>query len=197
MADEIIHCPSCSHKLRVPPELFGEPVQCPQCGKTFTAPVPSGAAPGPAGVPTVRPLVPERYAPPGRPPSVTGPAIGLIVLSFLSVVVNLFGLLTSVTRPADLRQEFQQQMTRMGQAIPPNLDVVTLLQAMYGGFLALALVVLFAAIAMLLRRMYWLAVIGAVLAMLNLNGFCCVPSAAFSIWALVVLLNPATRATFH
>ena len=35
---EIIHCPQCERKLRVPEELLGRTVKCPTCGVTFTAP---------------------------------------------------------------------------------------------------------------------------------------------------------------
>lgn len=37
MAGEIISCPDCSRKLRVPDNLLGKQVKCPSCGKTFTA----------------------------------------------------------------------------------------------------------------------------------------------------------------
>jgi hypothetical protein len=33
----IIDCPSCKGKLRVPEDLLSQPVQCPTCGMTFTA----------------------------------------------------------------------------------------------------------------------------------------------------------------
>jgi hypothetical protein len=199
MADEIVYCPSCNHKLRVPPELFGEPVQCPQCGNTFNAPVPSGAERDVPTVPSVRPPRDAEpvAAPPARGPSVVPPAVGLIAMSFISIVLNLTALLTALTKPEVLEQAVSQQLAAMGQPVPANFPVVTVLQYVYGGFLALALFVLFAGIALLMRRMYWLTVLGAVLAMANLSGFCCVPSAVFSIWALVVLFNPATRATFH
>ncbi len=35
---EIMNCPQCDGKLRVPDELLGCSVQCPTCGITFTAP---------------------------------------------------------------------------------------------------------------------------------------------------------------
>src|SRR5262249_59131010 len=42
---EIISCPKCDRKLRVPDDLLGQAVKCPTCGATFTA---AGAAPEPA-----------------------------------------------------------------------------------------------------------------------------------------------------
>ena len=35
---EMINCPQCECKLRVPDELLGRGVKCPTCGVTFTAP---------------------------------------------------------------------------------------------------------------------------------------------------------------
>ena len=38
MADTCV-CPSCQRELRVPKELWGTPVRCPKCDKTFVAQV--------------------------------------------------------------------------------------------------------------------------------------------------------------
>ena len=45
---EVVNCPQCERKLRVPEDLLGKKVKCPTCGNTFTAEVPS-AAPPPRG----------------------------------------------------------------------------------------------------------------------------------------------------
>lgn len=37
MAAELVSCPDCQRKLRVPDELVGKLVKCPTCGQTFTA----------------------------------------------------------------------------------------------------------------------------------------------------------------
>jgi predicted Zn finger-like uncharacterized protein len=37
MASELVSCPECQRKLRVPSELIGKLVKCPTCGHTFTA----------------------------------------------------------------------------------------------------------------------------------------------------------------
>jgi predicted Zn finger-like uncharacterized protein len=39
-----VDCPNCSRKLRIPDELLGKKVKCPQCGNAFTA---SASAPPP------------------------------------------------------------------------------------------------------------------------------------------------------
>ena len=38
MRIELIFCPSCNRKLRVPENLMARPVQCPECGARYVAP---------------------------------------------------------------------------------------------------------------------------------------------------------------
>ncbi|MFN4258479.1 MAG: hypothetical protein ACK4RK_04225 [Gemmataceae bacterium] len=53
---DIILCPQCERKLRVPATLIGQAVKCPSCGATFTATLPD----------TPLPPEPEAAPPPGR-----------------------------------------------------------------------------------------------------------------------------------
>ncbi len=46
MPAEVVSCPDCQRKLRVPNELVGKLVKCPTCGQTFTAD-PAAQAPPP------------------------------------------------------------------------------------------------------------------------------------------------------
>jgi predicted Zn finger-like uncharacterized protein len=41
---EIVQCPNCDKKLRVPDNLLGKGVKCPGCGKTFSAKAAAGSA---------------------------------------------------------------------------------------------------------------------------------------------------------
>jgi predicted Zn finger-like uncharacterized protein len=45
MPAELVSCPECQRKLRVPPELIGKLVKCPTCSHTFTADLARHAAP--------------------------------------------------------------------------------------------------------------------------------------------------------
>ncbi len=49
---EVLNCPHCGKKLRVPDDALGQAVSCPACGKRFTAtaaaPPPDAVQPGPA-----------------------------------------------------------------------------------------------------------------------------------------------------
>jgi len=50
---EIVNCPACDRKLRVPDDLIGQLVKCPTCGTTFTAAVAdTPPAPGPPPPPS-------------------------------------------------------------------------------------------------------------------------------------------------
>jgi predicted Zn finger-like uncharacterized protein len=62
---DVVNCPQCERKLRVPEELLGKKVKCPTCGNTFTAEA------GPAGAPPSPPPPPpaEEERPSRRPPS--------------------------------------------------------------------------------------------------------------------------------
>jgi predicted Zn finger-like uncharacterized protein len=51
MPAELVSCPECQRKLRVPNDLVGKPVKCPTCGRTFTAD-PATQAPPPEPPPT-------------------------------------------------------------------------------------------------------------------------------------------------
>lgn len=65
----VIDCPSCTRKLRVPDEMLGKKVKCPQCGTTFMAAAngePEPEEPAPRRSSSVR----ERPSPEGRRPAV-------------------------------------------------------------------------------------------------------------------------------
>jgi hypothetical protein len=44
---DIVNCPQCERKLKVPDTLLGKPVKCPTCGATFTADAAGAASPPP------------------------------------------------------------------------------------------------------------------------------------------------------
>jgi predicted Zn finger-like uncharacterized protein len=68
---EIVNCPQCDRKLRVPDDLLGKKVKCPTCGQMFTAEAAEPAipvAPDPEPEPE-----PEARSPLGPPPGVARP----------------------------------------------------------------------------------------------------------------------------
>src|SRR5271168_4854198 len=97
MADDPIHCPSCRFQLRLPTDLYGSEVECPQCHGRFTAPVPVAR---PAAV---RPPPGREYDAVGQPAGgeydyapttnpVAAPGIALLIMSVLGIAVDLAGL---------------------------------------------------------------------------------------------------------
>ena len=58
---EVVNCPQCDRKLRVPEELLGKKVKCPTCGNTFTAT--AGAAVAGESAPAPPPPPPPQEAP--------------------------------------------------------------------------------------------------------------------------------------
>lgn len=75
---EILNCPQCERKLRVPDDLLGHAVKCPTCGVVFTAPATATES---AAIPVadVEPQEPREIDQEGRSPpteasDVPGPA---------------------------------------------------------------------------------------------------------------------------
>src|SRR6266480_1742020 len=104
MADELIRCPSCNHELRLPSELLGQTVECPQCGSRFAAPAPSRA-------PMVRPvgqagLGYDDSGPqaPVAGPSLRAPAIALLIVSGLAALLQVYSIANAEENVAKMRQ---------------------------------------------------------------------------------------------
>jgi hypothetical protein len=55
---------------------------------------------------------------------------------------------------------------------------------------------LLGALAMMVQRFYWLAIVGNVAAIINLGMFCCLVGAPTGIWGLVKLFDPELKALF-
>src|SRR5437762_3278908 len=113
MNTELIFCPSCNHKLRVPSDLMGQRVQCPKCGTEFTAPPPrpgagdgdrfsaESPAPRPDDEYTPRPRRADDWDEPARrPPQRAGrgviiaPGVAVIVMGILALLMNAFKLIS-------------------------------------------------------------------------------------------------------
>src|SRR5438876_949430 len=94
MADELIRCPSCDHALRLPRDLFGQTVECPQCGNRFAAPAPSApSAVRAAGEPSPVYGGESDFAALRARQSARAPAVALLITSILGMGVGVLGLL--------------------------------------------------------------------------------------------------------
>jgi len=215
MAD-LINCPSCQRPLRVPDELIGRPVKCPDCGMVFLtvqgspaaggvaqpAPLPS-AMPVPAAGGQPMPVMPE--AVPYREAAgnaAVAPGIALLVIGTLGLLAALYYLLVIG------RLDPQEMQAMLKQQAPPDMPAEQVEQigqlafgpparTFHGVFAGVNLLIIMGAIAMLSRRLYAVAVLGSVLAIVNIEGCCCLLGIPVGIWSLVVLLRPEVSAAFR
>jgi hypothetical protein len=237
MPEEILYCPSCSHKLRVPEELLGQIVQCPVCRLVFTAPIRGGTAPRrlppqPA-MPSPPSPAPPPETPPAQPPSppplaegrplaapaddaeregmeqpvldpavavLRVPALALLVTGILVLILAIRALIVVTLREEEFLEqmsEVQRLYASIGLHVPMDRDMWRLGSLIGSCFIGVVSVVtVFAAIQMLRLRMYWLAVTGSVVSMLNCAVPCCLLTLPLSIWALVLLLRADVRDAF-
>src|SRR5580700_493130 len=98
MADDLIHCPACGFQLRLPTDLYGSEVECPQCHGRFTAPVPV-AKPAPVRPPPGReydaigqPAASGLDAAPATANRAGAPAVALLIMSVLGIAVDVMAL---------------------------------------------------------------------------------------------------------
>lgn len=212
---EVISCPACKHLVRVPADWLGQPVQCPECKATFTAPVragdvltdpvlltaPAGGAPAPARAKADVLL--------------TLPAFGLMLVGVAALLANGVLFVKFVTSPDGGKDWLRTQMPVVKQmgALPADPDadkakqereeeeaVADLAPKLRWAWLAAAAAgaVTFAGGLSIVRRTsYKLAQLGCVLAAVNLPHLCCVPGAAFGLWGLLMLMTDEGREHFQ
>jgi hypothetical protein len=201
MADELIRCPSCNHELRLPRELFGQPVECPQCGNRFSAPAATGA-------PVVRVAEPnysgfDGSGPMIRPagPSVRAPAIALIIVAGLAALLQIYSIAKADENVAEMKRlaqdpDIPQQWRDVIRKFADSADAASV-RRNGGIMLGLNILTVIGAATMLQKRLYAVAVIGAIVALNPLNCPCCFLQAPFGVWALIVLLNSNVRRGFQ
>jgi hypothetical protein len=220
-------CPSCRTQLQVPDDLLGTNVQCPACGLTFQLPAGGSAQqqpPAPSPAPPANDLgqagqVERSPGPRGGPDDYVAPrrrgygphewadeedeaerarrllmppAICLLVTGSLGLMADLFQVVFAfVPRPApaaDLPEFFRE--IQKGSSGP--------MAAVLGGlFAVVSVVIIVAALQMMRRRTWSLAITGSILAMGNLVNCCCLLGLPAGIYALVVLNKPEVRSTFE
>jgi len=221
MADDLIYCPSCRHKLQLPTELYGQTVECPQCHTRFAAPVPQAAPPVVRPVGTA-PTHPAANYGPGYAPdtqelawqaaasSARAPAVALLILSLLSGL--MWGLVILVgqsakAQPAVWEGEIRKQLDQNPDIGAEDKDrLLEMMSAenvarygmIYGGIgLVTNVLTVVGAISMMRLGSYGLAMIGSLAALNPINVPCCLLEAPFGLWALIVLLNGDVRRAFR
>jgi hypothetical protein len=210
MPDDLIHCPACNFQLRLPHELYGSPVECPQCHTQFTAPVPAVPAVRPVAAPppgreydaSPRPPVHDYYAPqPGTGSTLKAPGVILLILSGAAMLLSVYSAVTAeagvrqlhkLAADPDMPPQWAQYLKQMADNTDP--ETVRWSHLVLAG---LNLVTALGAMQMLRQQTYWLAIIGAVLALNPLNCPCCLGQVPVGIWALVALLSESGRRAFR
>lgn len=226
MPELLLTCAQCQRQLRVPAELLGRPVKCPACGFTFTAHGGNSFSP-PERPPSFGPAAdssPEQYQEPAWQAArdfeaspaaaqaqarILGPALCLLVTAALALLGSLYVLSTMNSRGDELRAQLLQDIQRRFENDPelrkrfvgnpePLVDfVLQVFAGMHYYGVTLAVITVVAMIQMLRLRMYWLAVLGSILAMLNVGCATFLLGLPFGIWSLVVLLRPEIKESFR
>ena len=208
MRIENIICPACQHRLRIPEDLMGTPVQCPDCGTEFIAPPPAGGSEGRSAIAQPMEVMPVAggrafrddedtgYDPRIAAGKIRAPAIGLLICGFGNLAMNAYSAFDAVVRPDEIRKQFQQMQAMMAlPAAPMDAARIALFSGVLFGLLGLFQIA--CGYAMLSRRSYVLSVIGAFLAIATCNAPCCLVNLPVGIWALVILLQADVKASFR
>jgi hypothetical protein len=120
--------------------------------------------------------------------------ITLVIYNALSVVTSAL-LLPALPMLAQLMDEEAKRDPEMRRVA--EIYRSPWLAGVCGVGLLLAIVALAGSICLLRRRVYGLAMTGAVLTMVNPSGCCCVLGLGVGIWAVAVLVKPEVQAAFR
>ncbi|MBA4063910.1 MAG: hypothetical protein C0501_09395 [Isosphaera sp.] len=207
---EVVSCPACNHLLRVPLDLLGQPVQCPECRAMFRAPAPDGTGGMAAAELLSRP---PGAAAPGRraDAALLLPAFGLMFCGVAGVGTNGYLAYLFAAEPGVAAEYVRDQFSKargygFGADDPEGerdrLDgerAVATARWMRWYFppaAGAALLAFLGGLSIALGWNYRLAQVGCVTAGLNLTGCCCVPGAAAGLWGLLMLRSGEGRAHF-
>lgn len=207
---EVISCPACRHLLRVPLDWLGQNVQCPECRALFKAPVRVGDV---LGQPELISPSPSASLPPGtrkRDFMLLLPGFGILVCGVMGTIVN-GSMLAKLLSDADggrawardqvlAIHKFKEKPNQPENRQQDDADAEQLLRLYRWTvplFLAVSLGELVGGLSMVLGWRYRLALMGCVLGMLNLPGFCCVPGSMAGLWGLIMLASQEGRSHFR
>ncbi len=209
---ELIQCPNCNRKLRVPDNLIGKKVKCPSCSKAFVAAVEKEELdeeemPRSRRRPLadeyedeedeeVRPRRRRRRRGSRARSIVAAPAIALMVVGGISLALYLIQLILILAGVDVLGLRDQNLPGAPQQAQAFNAGRIA--GGVSGMIVAIswATTVLGAGIKMKNLQGYGYAMTGAIVAMLPCN-VCCLLGLPFGIWSLVVLNKPEVKNAFR
>jgi hypothetical protein len=135
--------------------------------------------------------------------SLTAAAVCLLVASLIGVLGSAYfaaSFFVLKQNPAEFDKAMAEAIERNPNLKPEDRDMAKAILRDYsvpafGTLTALNLITALGAVMMLLRKGYWLAVLGCIVALNPVNFGCCmVVQIPFGIWGLVVLLGSGKRA---
>jgi hypothetical protein len=125
----------------------------------------------------------------------------MLVVGFLGIAATAFYLVVFGQLDA---QELQNMLKDQQPDMPlEQVEMTARLmtgptaQTFHGIFLGIDVLIVLGGIAMLTRRLYSVAVLASVLAMINIDGCCCLLGLPVGIWSLLVLMRPEVSAAFR
>jgi len=146
----------------------------------------AGAAPGPAPIAPIQPVVPT-----GGTDQVNGPAVGLIVVAILGLLGQLTSLIFHLVGSSF--------MSANQPGVPPWAAMLSgpigIASNIIG--IVMSVVVILGALKMKKLENYGLAMAATIIAMIPCISPCCLLGLPIGIWALVVLLKPEVKSAFH
>lgn len=204
---EVASCPACNHLLRVPLELLGVRVQCPECKAFFLAPTrePNGTLTASRPLPT--PSVPRKRA----DPMLLAPAFGLLLCGVAALVVNGVFTYRLAANPAAVKDAIRYQLAQLrklglAQDVPPAEQeraegeqaerVLPVFRVALPVATGVSAAVLLGGLSILFRWNRRLAQLSCVLAAVNVPHLCCVPGAVVGLWGLLMLASSEGRDHF-
>ncbi len=224
MPDETLLCPSCHRKVRMAESHQGQFVQCPLCGVVFRAParlpavptVPppaSEATPAPAETPRLTSTLPRESAQasaggdPGRPVvdvqrALLMPGVGLLVCGILGAIASLIVLRNDLASGEEgvlrlLEENYPPGLMKMLTDSMSHSTIYAVEVGTRGLGALVSLGIVIGAIRMLRLQGYRLAMLGSVLAFLNVpNAPCCLLTMPLGLWSFMVLRLPEVRSAF-
>jgi hypothetical protein len=196
-SEEVVSCPACRHALRVPVDLLGMQVQCPECKSMFRAPKwQDDGRLGESVLLSSAATVTQRAKRPDW--LLMLPAFGLILCGTVSLLLNSMTILNPAD-PAEKKKAFVElfqkareaeiltdgptdQDPKKQEALRRQFDeeradfAVKIEQPAAITCAILAALTLAGGMSIVLRRFYFLAIIGSLTACINLAACCCGPS---------------------
>ena len=205
----VVPCPRCGRETRVPESLFGTAVRCRECQAVYIAP--TRGADGQLG-PAILPPDPPQTAVRFRDSPLLIPGLLLFLVGTIGALFEagiyytfeikkdetLASLKESFRDPNNKfrksMEDFQGRKIEADELTPDNLKPLAN-HAAY--FFPVNLLVVAGSVAVLLRRGYRLAQVGAGAAVVNIGFACCFLSGPIGLFALVKLFDPDSKELFH